>query len=166
MKTIILLAVCLLQIACGSSKKVQDAITITSQTNKEIEVRYEKVFIEDTVFIEIPAQTSQKETSDKESNLENDYASSKARINPDGTLYHDLKTKPQKKPVPIKFPVERKDSLIYIDRITEVPKCIERNLSWWEQTCIKWFPYSIGVLLISLCTLFRKPIFAFVRRFI
>ena len=124
-----------------------------------VETRIE--YVPDTVFIEIPAQTSERETADSTSHLENDYATSDARINPDGTLYHDLKTKPQKKPVKFEKPVERKDSTIYKTKTvteTEIVK-VPRDLTWWQKTQI----YGFWVILFILVIVYRKKILSFVK---
>lgn len=101
------------------------------------------------------------ETADSTSHLENDYATSDARINPDGTLYHDLKTKPQKKPVKFEKPVERKDSTIYKTKTvteTEIVK-VPRDLTWWQKTQI----YGFWVILFILVIVYRKKILSFVK---
>ena len=156
----LLLLIALLLTACGTPKK----LTTTQQDSTRIEIRETVIYVPDTVFVEIPAQTAERTTQDSTSHLENDYALSDARINPDGSLYHDLKTKPQEKPVPIEKPVERKDSIIYrtqyIDR--EVTVEVERELSWWEKTQI----YGFWGLVIILFIVYRKKIFALARRFI
>lgn len=156
----LLLLIALLLTACGTPKK----LTTTQQDSTRIEIRETVIYVPDTVFVEIPAQTAERTTQDSTSHLENDYALSDARINPDGSLYHDLKTKPQEKPVPIEKPVERKDSIIYrtqyIDR--EVTLEVERELSWWEKTQI----YGFWGLVVILLIVYRKKIFALARRFI
>lgn len=156
----LLLLIALLLTACGTPRK----LTTTQQDSTRIEIRENTVYVRDTVFIEIPAQTAERMTQDSTSHLENDYALSDARINPDGSLYHDLKTKPQEKPVPFDKPVERKDSIIYrtqyIDR--EVTVEVERELSWWEKTQI----YGFWGLIVILLIVYRKKIFALARRFI
>lgn len=156
----LLLLIALLLTACGTPKK----LTTTQQDSTRIEIRGTVIYVPDTVFVEIPAQTAERTTQDSTSHLENDYALSDARINPDGSLYHDLKTKPQEKPVPIEKPVERKDSIIYrtqyIDR--EVTVEVERELSWWEKTQI----YGFWGLVVILLIVYRKKIFALARRFI
>jgi hypothetical protein len=156
----LLLLIALLLTACGTPKK----LTTTQQDSTRIEIRETVIYVPDTVFVEIPAQTAERTTQDSTSHLENDYALSDARINPDGSLYHDLKTKPQEKPVPIEKPVERKDSIIYrtqyIDR--EVTVEVERELSWWEKTQI----YGFWGLVVILLIVYRKKIFALARRFI
>lgn len=156
----LLLLIALLLTACGTPKK----LTTTQQDSTRIEIRETVIYVPDTVFVEIPSQTAERTTQDSTSHLENDYALSDARINPDGSLYHDLKTKPQEKPVPIEKPVERKDSIIYrtqyIDR--EVTVEVERELSWWEKTQI----YGFWGLVVILLIVYRKKIFALARRFI
>lgn len=156
----LLLLIALLLTACGTPKK----LTTTQQDSTRIEIRETVIYVPDTVFVEIPAQTAERTTQDSTSHLENDYTLSDARINPDGSLYHDLKTKPQEKPVPIEKPVERKDSIIYrtqyIDR--EVTVEVERELSWWEKTQI----YGFWGLVVILLIVYRKKIFALARRFI
>ena len=82
---------------CASSRRLSESVHQQDSVGIRVETRIE--YVPDTVFIEIPAQTSERETADNTSHLENDYATSDARINPDGTLYHNFKTKPQKNPV-------------------------------------------------------------------
>lgn len=165
MKQFLFLISTLLLVSCATGRKV-GTVTFLEKDSVRTEVRKEVIYIPDTVYIKIPAQSAERTTKDSTSNLENDFASSTARINPDGTLYHDLNTKPQDKPVPTEKEVERNDSIVYVDRFTEVPVPVEKELSWWERTCIKWFPYSIGSFLLSLVVIFRKPMLTLIRRFI
>lgn len=152
-------------ISCGTSRKLPTAM-VQQKDSTHTEVREKTVYLHDTVYFEIPAQTAERTTNDTTSFLENDYAESNARINPDGSLFHDLKTKPQDKPVPTGKEIVYRDSTVYKNNYVEVPVPVEKKLSWWEQTCIKWFPYSIGALLLSLVVIFRKPMLALIRRFI
>lgn len=144
--------------SCATSRKLSE--NVQKQDSTRIEVREKVIYVPDTVFIEIPAQTAERTTEDSTSHLENDYALSDARINPDGSLYHDLKTKPQKKPVPFEKPVEKKDSIIY--RTQYIDREVERELSRWEKTQI----YGFWGLVIILFIVYRKKIFALARRFI
>lgn len=146
----------------SSCKAHRNLATMTQQQDSvdvRIETRIE--YIPDTVFIEIPAQTSERETADSTSHLENDYATSDARINPDGTLFHDLKTKPQKKPVEFEKPVERIDSVVYKTRTvtkTKIEK-VPRDLTWWQKTQI----YGFWVILFILVIIYRKNILSLVK---
>lgn len=150
MKNLLIIALMALAlVGCSPCRSV-----ITSQATQDsvrVEVRERVVYVPDTITIEIPAQTSERTTADSLSYLDNDYAESTARLNPDGTLYHDLKTKPQAKPVPVDRPVEYRDSIVYQDRFIDRTNTVEveRNLTWWEQTRIYGLYGLIILLLIS-----------------
>lgn len=158
----ILLLLTLMLVACKTPKSI-----IVNQTDStRTEIRYEKVYVRDTAYIEIPSQTSERIIKDSVSNLENDFTTSQARINADGSLYHDLKTKPREIPVVTNNVIERKDSIIYKDRSVEVPVPVERKLSWWENTAIRFFPWSLLLLSCISLYVFRKPIISLARRFV
>lgn len=147
---------------CASSRRLSESVHQQDSVGIRVETRIE--YVPDTVFIEIPAQTSERETADSTSHLENDYATSDARINPDGTLYHNLKTKPQKKPVEFEKPVERKDRVIYKTKTvtkTKIEK-VPRDLTWWQKTQM----YGFWGLLVIVLILFRKELFSLIKRFI
>nr|CAI9750650.1 hypothetical protein GPVRGNEL_GPVRGNEL_CDS_0024 [Caudoviricetes sp.] len=40
----------------------------------------------------------------------------------------------------------------------EIPIKVERDFTWWEQTCIKWFPWTLILCTLYLGLKFRKPI--------
>lgn len=145
--------------ACRTPQK----LTTTQQDSTHTEIREKVVFIPDTVLVEIPSQITERTTRDTTSHLENDYATSDARVNSDGSLYHNLKTKPQKKPVPVETPVIRKDSIVYRDRAVKELVPIERELSKWQKTQMRGFWVVLVVLVVYV---FRKPIFTLIRRFI
>lgn len=135
--------------------------TTNSQDSARIEVRTNTIYVPDTVFIEIPAQTAERTTADSTSHLENDYATSDAKINTDGTLYHSLNTKPQTKPVPTDKKIERRDSIVYqakyIDR--EVTVEVERKLSWWEKIQI----YGFWTVIVIMVITYRKRILSLIK---
>lgn len=162
---VILLFALLLLGACSTTRQLSSQAT-NERDSIRIEYRERIVSVPDTVFVEIPAQTAERTTLDSTSHLENDYAESDARINPDGTLFHSLDTKPQMKPVPTEKQIEYRDSTVYRDRIkTETvteTKYVERSLSWWERTQIYGFWLALAVIAI-LC---RKTLVSLVKRFI
>lgn len=151
----------------GSCKSQNNIVTEhKARDSIRVDVRYKTIIMPDTVFIEIPAQTSERTTADSTSHLENDYATSDARINPDGTLFHQLATKPHKKPVEVDKKIEQRDSIIYVEKSnTEIGQQIvevERQLSWWEKTRIYGF-YLLAALLVVI---YRKQIWSILRKFI
>lgn len=144
---------------CASSRRLSENVHQQDSVQIKVETRIE--YVPDTVYIEIPAQTAERETADSTSHLENDYATSDARINPDGSLFHNLKTKPQKKPVEFEKPVERKDSIIYKTKTvteTKIEK-VPRDLTWWQKTQI----YGFWVILFVFVIVYRKKILSFVK---
>lgn len=151
----------------GSCKSQKNLIHEKEQKDSvRVDVRYQTIIVPDTVFVEIPPQIAERTTADSTSHLENDYATSDARINPDGTLFHQLATKPQKKPVEVDKKIEQRDSIVYVEKSnTETGQQIvevERQLSWWEKTRIYGF-YLLAALLVVI---YRKPIWSLLRKFI
>lgn len=147
---------------CASSRRLSESVHQQDSVDVRVETRIE--YVPDTIYIEIPAQTSERETADSTSHLENDYATSDARINPDGTLYHNLKTKPQNKPVEFEKPVERKDSIVYKTKTVTETKIVSvpRDLTWWQKTQI----YGFWVILFIAVIVYREKILSFVKWFI
>ena len=132
--TLLLIIIALALSACCNTKNLP--VKIETRDSIITKVVKETKYIKDTVYLEVPAQTAERTTRDSTSHLENDYATSDARINEDGTLYHDLKTKPQSIPVDVDIPVQTTDSttaeIKYKDR--EVKIEVPRELTWWQKT--------------------------------
>lgn len=159
---------------CCTQRRVveQNTTVIQQKDSANIEVRVEKeiVYQTDTLYINIPPQTSERTTLDSVSHLENDYATSDARINQDGSLYHDLKTKPQEIPAEFQKPIERNDSVrteykTKTEYVTLIEKKeIEKELTWWQHTCIKWFPWSLALIIMSIGYNFRKPLWKWLKK--
>lgn len=158
---IILLLLCAL-VSCGTQRKVVQQEVQNTRT----ETRYERILVHDTSYIEIPVQTAEKTVKDSTSHLENDYAVSDASITSDGLLYHSLRTKAQKKAVPVDKQIERKDSLVYVDKQVNVPVPVEKELTKWQSFKINYFGWLMAVLFALLGYTFRKPLLKLVRRFI
>ena len=117
---------------------------------------------DDTVYIDVPVEIVRETVRDTISHLETSFAASDARINPDGSLFHSLANKPQKRPEPIEKDVIYRDSIIYRDRVnTEIVE-VERKLTWWQQTKMRGF----WLLLVVVVFIFRKNLATLARRFI
>lgn len=160
-----ILAAVLLFTSCSTCRHIA-ASQEQRQDSTHTEVVTKTYFVTDTVFLEIPAQTAERTTADSVSQLENDYATSEARINPDGTLYHDLKTKPQDIPKEVQTPVEQKDSIVYRYRYRDVVKTVEveRELTWWQKTQMYGFWVATIALLAYLCIANRKRIVSWIMK--
>lgn len=150
---------------CSTCKHITASQEVR-QDSTHTEVVTKTYFVTDTVFLEIPAQTAERTTADSVSQLENDYATSEARINPDGTLYHDLKTKPQDIPKEVQTPVELKDSIVYRykyrDRVKTVE--VERELTWWQKIQMYGFWVAIAAMLVCLCIANKKRIVSWIMK--
>lgn len=145
----------------GCSKKVAQPTIVEHEltiTNTRTE------YVHDTLYVDVPAQTAVAVVLDSASVLENDFATSTARINPDGTLFHTLATKPQSVPVERDLPVVYKDSISYKE--TRVPYPVEKQLTKWQQIKVDYYDWLLAVLAFAICCMFRKPLLAFARRFI
>lgn len=167
MKRLFPLALCAFICALTACKPRQQLITDTTSETR-VETRFETVYIPDTVLIEIPAQSAERLTRDTTSFLETDYARSTARIMPDGLLFHNIENKPQLKPAPFQKPIEKRDSIVYIDREKkiEVPVIVEKKIPKWQQFEIDSWWWLLGAALLSLVWNFRKPLLTLIRRFI
>lgn len=164
-KMLFLSLICAFSLLLTACKTQSKAIQQEKQETR-IETKYERIFVHDTAYIEIPVQSAEKTVRDSASHLENDYAISDARINADGSLFHYLQTKPQKKPVPVDKVIERKDSLIYVKNEVKMPVMVEKELSSWQNFRLRYFNALLVVILGLLAYTFRKPIIKLIRRFI
>ena len=166
MRQIALLTVAIIFVlaSCCSSKCLTTHSQEYLRDSVRIEYRERTVLVPDTVYFEIPRQMAERTIADSVSHLENDYASSDARLNSDGTLTHTLNSKPHLKPVPTERKIEYRDSIIYKDRWRDkkqtVTEYVEHKLSWWEQTQIYGFWAAIAIVAI----IYRKKIFQTVVR--
>ena len=163
-RIILLIAAAILMVGCRTTKNISAQVQEYKRDSVRIEYRERTVLVPDTVYFEIPRQMAERTIADSVSHLENDYASSDARLNSDGTLTHTLNSKPHLKPVPTERKIEYRDSIIYKDRWRDkkqtVTEYVEHKLSWWEQTQIYGFWAAIAIVAI----IYRKKIFQTVVR--
>lgn len=107
-----------------------------------------------TIYVTIPNESMEAETKRDSSTLETSVARSRARINPDGTLYHTLENKPVKLSTPVSIKDterhEKRDSIVYRDNYV-VDTVIEKHIpkSYW------WF---MGIAILTSITLLYKVI--------
>lgn len=135
--TILLIALC---VSCGPARHV------SVSDSARVEVREVTRYIKDTVYLELPVITERIVTRDTMSRLENDYAVSEASVS-GGYLSHSLATKPARTPVETEAREVVRDSLVFRDRLVEVPVEVEKPLSRWQRTLL-----ALGrVMLAMLC---------------
>ncbi len=155
-----LLAVLMMVTGCGSHRNV-----VTERVDSvRVETRYERVFVRDTVRVEIPLQTAASVTADSVDTLRTEYAVSVARIGADGILRHTLRTIPQTRQVEVMRAEVRRDSVIYRNREVRVPVAVEKKAGWREKLRYGAWGAAVMVLCVAGAWVFRKPLIALVRR--
>ena len=75
--------------SCRTGRQV---VVVEARDSVRVEERVREIKVTDTLFVEVPAQSAERTTADSTSHLENDYAVSDARINPDGIFHIPLAT--------------------------------------------------------------------------
>ena len=88
------------------------------------------------------------------SHLENDYAVSDARVNPDGSLSHSLETKHRTDTIPKELYVQIWDTTIYREKVIPKVVTVEKGLSDWQKMQIRGF--WIFLILTSGYIIIRK----------
>lgn len=135
--TILPLALC---VSCGPARHA----SVSDSTR--VEVREVTRYIKDTIYLELPVITERIVTRDTSSRLENDYAVSEASVS-GGYLSHSLATKPARTPVEAEAREVVRDSIVFRDKLVEVPVEVEKPLSRWQRTLL-----TLGrTLLAMLC---------------
>lgn len=157
MRYIVFLFFILFLYSCSSRRDAASVSTTYDSTHSFVSNEHiERI---DTVYYNIPRQSSERSTFDTISVLENDFCITFARAHSDGTLYHCLSTKNDTVPVQFKRIIERIDSVVYRDRIINkdntITEYVEHELSWWEQAQIYGFWAAIIVFAIT----YRRKIF-------
>lgn len=150
MRTMIFLWIMLLVSVMWSCRAVR-YVPVESRDSVRVEVRERTVRLRDTVWMEIPVLVERRETRDSVSHLENDYAVSDARVDEEGRLFHDLRTKAGRLPVVTEPEVKVRDTTVWRDREVMVPYPVERELTWWERWKMEAGGFAlagVGVLVV------------------
>ncbi len=131
-------------LSCRTGRQV---VVVEARDSVRVEERVREIKVTDTLFVEVPAQSAERTTTDSTSHLENDYAVSDARIMADGSLYHSLETKPRTDTLTQELSVQAKDSIIYREKV--IPKIVpvEKELNWFVRMRI-WLG-NVMLVLIS-----------------
>ena len=146
---------------CGTSQR---ALGRTESQRETVKVIEHTEYVPVTVNVPIPEITSEVTVIDTSSHLENKYSESDARINSDGTLYHNLKTKPQNITATAEAKVQYRDSII-VQRIESeiiIEKPVEKKLGWWQRFRMSSFWVLLSLLVFS----YRRAIWAIVKIFV
>ena len=139
--------------SCRTGRQV---VVVEARDSVRVEERVREIKVTDTLFVEVPAQSAERTTTDSTSHLENDYAVSDARIMIDGSLYHSLETKPRTDTLTQELSVQAKDSIIYREKVIPQVVTVEKELSDWQKIQIRGF--WIFLILTSVYIIIRKKV--------
>ena len=117
-------------LSCRTGRQV---VVVEARDSVRVEERVREIKVTDTLFVAVPMQKESTTVRDSTSHLENDYAVSDARINPDGTLYHSLETKPRTDTLTQELAVQAKDSIIYREKVVPQVVPVEKPMGWFAQ---------------------------------
>lgn len=146
--------------SCCTPKVVPPEVVIRDSIQIVIKDR----IVHDTVPFYIPAEFSSVVTPDDSSHLETSFAVSDAWIR-DGLLHHLLKNKEQTIEIPHDVIVTDTTTTHSNQTTVTNTEYVEKDLSWWQSVCIKWFPWVLGGFLLCIVWIFRKPIKILVSKF-
>lgn len=152
--------ICMILIAllCCSCRSTKTSVVevVVNDTIRETSTVVE--YVPDTIYIEVPAEEKERTTKDSVSHLETSYAESNARINKDGTLYHDLSNKSGERPFEVKTKVITQTRNLVINNKKEKTITIEKKLPLMKRMAVKFFPWVLAGFVGLLGWTFRKPI--------
>lgn len=154
-KILMFFFLCCLSLMIGCCHKVLPINNIKTDSilhNKKVELKVTTRLI--PVPIKIPSESHSATTKKDSSHLETSLATSNAKINADGSLYHDITNKPttiegSASVTDTVYIIQENDKSIQRDYI-EVP--IKMPLKWWEKTliCIGIISLGAGATVIIL----------------
>ena len=137
-----------------SSCRTGKVVVVEAKDSVRVEERVREIKVTDTLFVEVPVQSAERTTADSTSHLENDYAVSDARVNPDGSLSHSLETKHRTDTIPKELYVQIWDTTIYREKVIPKVVTVEKGLSDWQKMQIRGF--WIFLILTSGYIIIRK----------
>lgn len=155
-KTVSLMTFAVALLLFPSCRTGRQVVVVEGKDSIRIEERVREIKVTDTLFVEVPMQKESTTVRDSMSHLENDYAISDARINPDGSLSHSLETKHRTDTLSREVGVQVRDSIVYREKV--VPKIVpvEKGLSDWQKIQIRGF--WIFLILTSVYIIIRKKV--------
>lgn len=155
MKQLLLIALLILSISscCRTAIPIQSEVSDNVREEKSAEIK--EILRDTTIYIYLPDQRKETTTQAVDSFLETNAATSTARINEDGSLFHSIENKPG--PV-MSVTIPIKDTrIVYIDKTLsnrseykEVP--VKMPLSAWEKFFL-WSGAALWLLVIGFIVL-------------
>lgn len=132
-KTVSLMTFAVALLLFSSCRTGRQVVVVEARDSVRVEERVREIKVTDTLFVEVPMQKESTTVRDSMSHLENDYAISDARINPDGSLSHSLETKPRIDTLTQELYVQVRDTTIYREKVIPKVVTVEKPMGWFTQ---------------------------------
>ena len=131
-------------VSCCPCRGVQ----VSATDSVRVETRVRREVVHDTVRLVLPNEHERVVVRDTASRVETSLAVSHARINPDGTLWHDIRNKCADYTVAVAHEVEVRDSTVWRERteVREVP--VPRPLTRWQRFRMNGFWVLLAAVLL------------------
>ena len=159
---------------CRTTKQLLPSVPMAPvilNNSDSVKTEYIETVRIDTVTVEVPVpmeSVSQVVRADS-SHVETSLAVSDAWICEDGSLGHTISNKPQKLKGEALVPVKDTQTNKEAEKIREVPVAypepvyVEKKLTLWQVVRIKSFWYLMGIILILIFWVIRKPLISMFR---
>ena len=151
-------AACLVAMAACCPCRRMAVAAVETADSVRVECRTVREIVRDTVVVALPREAERVVVRDTVSHLETSLAESDARINPDGSLTHTLANRRTGLTVEVAHEVERRDSVVWRDRVVTRQVEVVRPLTRRQRMQIVGF-WVLAVLLTVV-------IWLYVRRFV
>lgn len=132
-KTVSLITFAVALLLFPSCRTGRQVVVVEARDSVRVEERVREIKVTDTLFVAVPMQKESTTVRDSTSHLENDYAISDARINPDGSLSHSLETKHRTDTLSREVGVQVRDSTIYREKVVPQVVPVEKPMGWFTQ---------------------------------
>lgn len=170
-----ILFICLLAlVGCKTGEQAQSLmqpVTLNNTDSVNVEKVIRTLYVPTLAEIDIPRQVETNATPDDSSHVETDMAYSDAWIR-DGMLHHTIANKQGKYKTEAFVPqtTEKINREAVVTKEIPVPQPypieVERELTMMEQMKLAAFWYLVGAVVVCVCLLFRKPLWAALRKII
>ena len=145
----------------GSCRTIRESEKTERQDSVIVEEREKIVYVPVTTYVEVPAQTAERETRDSTSHLETGFAVSDAAIRwVDGVpfLHHSLANKPQRIEITDSVPVREKQKVIREKSYNTIyrTKILEKRLSLYQKAMVYLSPWAMVGMLIYIIYIRRR----------
>lgn len=139
----------------SSCRTAVTSITRADHADSIVSVRYIERIVKDTITLHVPAESVSSVATSDTSEVHTSLASSRAWLDPAGTLHHTIENLPNTLPVVIDRVEVVKDSVLYRDRYHSVATDFKRKaISPWTCFCAGFILCLF--LLGALCLSFRR----------